>query len=104
MFEWIEVPDPDAASILAWTAGRGLRVSRRALAHAKAAFRFVNAGFVAAYRKEDLVPHLARDLGVAADELVGVEWAFLAGRPRPPGSPPGGSAPLRRVSATGERA
>ncbi|HEX8904193.1 MAG TPA: hypothetical protein VF771_05085, partial [Longimicrobiaceae bacterium] len=94
-FSGIDVRDPDGATTLAWTAGRGLRVSHRMLAVAESTFRLKNAGFIGA---DGPFPHVAEMLGLAPEELDGVEWVLLAGRPRPPGSPPGGTAPLRRVS------
>ncbi|HEX2191038.1 MAG TPA: hypothetical protein VHG51_19170, partial [Longimicrobiaceae bacterium] len=96
-----DVRDPAAPTLLAWTAGRGLRVSQRELAGADADFRLVRAGFIAGYGPGDLGPDLAEQLGLPADGLAGLEWVLLAGRPRGPGDPPGGQAPIRRSPGPG---
>jgi hypothetical protein len=90
-----EVRDPDAPTLLAWTAGRALRVSRRALARSAADYRVLGAGFAAGYGQRQLTPEIAETLGVEMEELEGIEWLLLASRPRPGGQKAG--VPIRRM-------
>lgn len=91
-----DVSDPDARTVLAWIAGTGFPLSWRELERVNNDFLLGPAGFIAAYSRPQLGAEMADTLGVAAHELARYEWLVLAGRPRPPGDPPGGMAPIRR--------
>ncbi|HEU0053817.1 MAG TPA: hypothetical protein VFQ39_11600 [Longimicrobium sp.] len=93
-----EVRDPDAPTILAWTAGRALLVSRRALAKSAADYRVFGAGWAAGYDRPHLGPDVAETLGVEMAALEEVEWLLLAGRTRAAGGRPG--VPVRRGPRT----